>query len=47
VDARRQLGLKLRQQRLDGIGDCDGICAGLPLNAERDRSLLAVGSVEP
>ena len=40
VDARRQLGAELRQQRLDGVGDRDRVGARLALDAERDRALL-------
>ena len=47
VDAGRQLGAELRQQRLDGVGDRDGVGAGLALDAERDGALLAVVRVEP
>ena len=32
--------LELRQQRLDRVGDRDGVGAGLALDAERDRALL-------
>ena len=47
VDAGRQLGAELRQQRLDGVGHRDGVGAGLALDAERDAALLAVAGVEP
>ncbi len=47
VDAGRQFQLELRHQRLDRVGDGDGVGARLPLDAERDGALLAVLGVEP
>ena len=38
---------ELRHQVLHGVGDGDGVGAGLPLDAERDGALLAFGRIEP
>ena len=42
VHAGGQLGAELRQQRLDRVGDRDGVGARLALDGEHDGALLVV-----
>ena len=46
-DRRRQLGAEDRQQFLDVLRHLHGIRAGLALNREKDRALVAVLVVKP